>query len=116
VPASRPLGRPAKRARSGSGLRLAPGGLSEIAPTAAFSRDYSGYNAGELVVGVDGHLLGVNGWSNHLVWLEARGLELPKPLPAWFAWYLEHPFVAQIGVMLLLLPLIIASARNNLGR
>ena len=91
-------------------------GGSELVPIAGFSRDNSGYSDGELVVGADGHLLGVNGWSTRLVWLDARGAQLPKPLPAWFAWYLEYPFVAQIGVMLLLLPLLIASARSNSRR
>jgi hypothetical protein len=89
---------------------------SGIDPIAVYSRDNSGYNEGKLVVGSNGTLLGVNGWSTDLVRLDARGERLPMPLPPWFAWYLEYPFVAQVAVLLLMLPFMLAVARRNLRR
>ena len=91
-----------------------PGG--RVDPLAVYSRDNSGYNGGQLVMGADGHLLAVSGGRRSLVMLDASGTELPTPLPAWFAWYFEHPYVAQIAALLLILPFLIALARRNFKR
>jgi hypothetical protein len=89
---------------------------SENDPIAVYSHDNSGFNEGKLVVGSDGSLLGVNGWRTALVRLDAGGERLPTPLPSWFAWYLEYPFVAQMAVLFLLLPFMIALGRRNFRR
>ena len=86
------------------------------APIAVYSRDNSGYTDGELVVGMNGYILAVRGAVPSVVRLDARGEELPKPLPSWFAWYLEYPFIAQFAVLILLVPFMIALGRRNFRR
>lgn len=115
-----PLGRIWIRPNHGD-VMVFPGAGSEdvtrtAEPLAVYSRDNSGYNDGDLVVGSGGHLLGVRGFRPELVALDIGGQQLPNPLPAWFAWYLEYPFVGQFAVLLLMLPLLIAIRRKNSRR
>lgn len=87
-----------------------------VEPLATYSRDNSGFNDGSLVVAANGLVLGVNEWGPGLVALDARESALPMPLPGPIAWLLERPYILQLVVVLLMLPVLIANNRRNFKR